>query len=253
MRADVFLVEQGYAKSRNEAQAAIEAGHVFADGASVAKPSQQFSKAMAIRYSPAHPYVSRGALKLIAALDHFSLSPEQLTCLDLGASTGGFTQILLERGARKVFAVDVGHGQLHAKVAGDERVISVEHRNARNLSQDDIAGSVQAIVADMSFISLKLALPPALRIAAPDAWLVALFKPQFEVGREKIGKNGIVNDSYARMHAVSEFLQWLNGQGNWRVLTPPFIESPIAGGDGNREFLVAARNDGVLRPMGSIG
>jgi 23S rRNA (cytidine1920-2'-O)/16S rRNA (cytidine1409-2'-O)-methyltransferase len=253
MRADVFLVEQGYAESRSEARAAIEAGCVFADGVPVSKPSQQLLKGMVIGYSPAHPYVSRGALKLIAALDHFSLSPEDLTCLDLGASTGGFTQVLLERGARKVFAVDVGHGQLHAKIASDNRVISMEHWNARDLSQDDIADPVQAIVADVSFISLKLALPSALKMAVPGAWLIALFKPQFEVGREKVGKSGVVRDSYARVLALMEFLQWLNAQGNWRFLNSPFIDSPIEGGDGNREFLVGARNDGVFRGLGFVG
>ncbi|MEO8896653.1 MAG: TlyA family RNA methyltransferase [Rhizomicrobium sp.] len=253
MRADVFLVEQGYADSRSEAQAAIEAGRVFADGVRVSKPSQQILKSAVVKYSPAHPYVSRGALKLIAALDQFSLSPENLTCLDLGASTGGFTQVLLERGARKVLAVDVGHDQLHAKIASDGRVISMEHRNARDLSQSDIADPVQAIVADMSFISLKLALPAALKMAPPGAWLIALFKPQFEVGREKIGKGGVVRDSHARLLVLFEFLHWLNEQGDWRVLSPPFIDSPIEGGDGNHEFLVGARNDGVFRGLGFVG
>jgi len=253
MRADIFLVENGYAKSRSEAQAAIAAGTVSADGKPVSKPSQQLSQSMLVNYAPAHPYVSRGALKLKAALDCFQLSPEGLNCLDLGASTGGFTQILLERGARKVFAVDVGSHQLHAKIADDVRVVSIEQTNARDLSPAAISGSILAIVVDVSFISLRLALPKALEMASPDAWLIALFKPQFEVGRDKIGKNGIVRDRNARTEALLGFLQWLNAQGSWRLLSPPFIESPITGGDGNQEFLVGARNDAIMRPLDFAG
>ena len=239
MRADIFLVEQGYAKSRSEAQAAIKAGRVFADGGPVLKASQPLNASMRVDYAPAHPYVSRGALKLAAALDRFGLSPEGLTCLDLGASTGGFTQLLLERGAGKVFAVDVGHGQLHPQIAADKRVVSLERRNARDLMAGDIAGPVQALVADVSFISLKLALPPALDMAAPDAWLVALLKPQFEVGRENIGKGGIVQDPQAHETVLRDWVGWLDAQDRWAVTGT--MESPILGGDGNREFLVAAR------------
>ncbi len=239
MRADVFLVEQGYANSRSEAQAAIKAGRVFVDGGPVLKPSQPLSASMRIEYAPAHPYVSRGALKLAAALDHFGLSPEGLTCMDLGASTGGFTQVLLERGAGKVFAVDVGHGQLHPEIAQDKRVVSLERRNARDLTPEDVAGSVQAIVADVSFISLKLALPPALEMAAPGAWLVALLKPQFEAGRENIGKGGIVRDPQARENVLRDWVRWLDAQTGWALIGT--MESPIMGGDGNKEFLVAAR------------
>jgi 23S rRNA (cytidine1920-2'-O)/16S rRNA (cytidine1409-2'-O)-methyltransferase len=239
MRADIFLVEQGYAKSRSEAQAAIKAGRVFADGKSVSRPSQPLSTAMRIDYAPAHPYVSRGALKLAAALDNFRLSPEGLTCLDLGASTGGFTQVLLERGAGKVFAVDVGHGQLHPQIAGDKRVVSLERRNSRDLKPGDIGGSVQAIVADVSFISLKLALPPALDMAVPGAWLVALLKPQFEAGRENIGKGGIVRDPQTHEDVLRDWVRWLGAQTGWALIGT--MESPVMGGDGNKEFLVAAR------------
>lgn len=241
MRADIFLVEQGYAKSRSEAQAAIKAGTVLANGKPVSKSSQSLSLTAKIEYAPAHPYVSRGALKLIAALDRFGLSPKGLTCLDLGASSGGFSEVLLERGAKKIFAIDVGHGQLHPRIASNPHVVSLERLNARELAPENIMGPLQAIVADLSFISLKLALPPALRMAAPDAWLIALFKPQFEVGREGIGKGGVVKDDHVRTHALVEFLRWLNDQGHWRALKPPFIESPIPGADGNREFLIAAR------------
>jgi 23S rRNA (cytidine1920-2'-O)/16S rRNA (cytidine1409-2'-O)-methyltransferase len=244
MRADVFLVEKRFAKSRSEAQAAIAAGLVLADGKPVVKASQALTDGAWIDYRPAHPYVSRGALKLAAALDGFRLSPQGLVCLDLGASTGGFTQLLLERGARKVFAVDAGHGQLDAGLAGDARVVSLERRNARDLQPSEIEPKPQAIVADLSFISLRLALPPALALAAPDGWLIALFKPQFEVGRGRIGKGGIVKDEAARKDALRDFLEWLNAEPGWCVCDPAFIDSPIAGGDGNHEFLVAARKAG---------
>jgi 23S rRNA (cytidine1920-2'-O)/16S rRNA (cytidine1409-2'-O)-methyltransferase len=239
VRADVFLVENGYAESRAEAQAAIAAGMVKANGHVVAKPSQKLGAAAAIEYTPAHPYVSRGALKLIAALDHFGLSPRGLTCLDIGASTGGFTQVLLQRGAARVFALDVGHGQLHAKLAGDARVISLEGANARDLSPVVLGEEPQAITADVSFISLRLALPRALAMAAPGAWLVALVKPQFEAGKKLVGKGGIVRDAQARLIAVMEILAWLAQDCGWHNLG--HIDSPILGGDGNREFLIAAR------------
>jgi 23S rRNA (cytidine1920-2'-O)/16S rRNA (cytidine1409-2'-O)-methyltransferase len=239
MRADVFLVESGYAATRAEAQAAIAAGTVHANGRAVVKASQTLNADMAIAYAPAHPYVSRGALKLAAALDRFGLSPEGLVCLDIGASTGGFTQILLERGAARVFAVDVGQGQLHAKIAGDARVISLENTNARELSPVVLGEEAQAIVADVSFISLKLALPRALAMAPKGAWLVALVKPQFEVGKENIGKGGIVRGEALQIAARDGVAQWLAEQRGWTVLGA--IDSPIAGGDGNREFLIAAR------------
>lgn len=239
MRADVFLVEQGYAKSRSEAQAAIRAGQVFADGGPVLKASQPLKASMRVDYAPAHPYVSRGALKLAAALDRFRLSPEGLTCLDLGASTGGFTQLLLERGAGKVFAVDVGHGQLHPEVAGAQRVISLERQNVRDLSRVRILEPIQAAVADVSFISLKLALPAALDLTASGGWLIALVKPQFEVGRGHIGKGGIVRNFKARDDVLREIVQWLDAREGWIVIGT--MPSPIAGKDGNQEFLIAAR------------
>lgn len=159
-RADVFLVERGFAATRSEAQVAIRAGRVTADGIAVTKLAQILRDGMQIAFEKAHPYVSRGALKLIAALDRFGLSPEGRNCLDIGASTGGFTEVLLERGAARVTAIDVGHGQLHEKIASDPRVVSLERVNARDLTDAHIAGRVEAIVADVSFISLKLALPP---------------------------------------------------------------------------------------------
>lgn len=237
-RADIFLVERGFAATREQAQAAIRAGRVTADGTAVTKPAQILRDGMQIAFEKAHPYVSRGALKLIAALDRFGLSPENRVCLDIGASTGGFTEVLLERGAKRVYAIDAGHGQLHEKLASDPRVVSLERFNARELTDAHIAGRTEAIVADVSFISLKLALPPALALAAPGAWLVALVKPQFEVGRDKVGKGGIVKDAAAQQAALDEIAHWLSMQQGWRVLGT--IESPILGGDGNREYLLAA-------------
>lgn len=235
-RADVFLVQQGLASSRTEAQVAIAAGHVRADGVTVVKPAQLLNETMHVDYAPAHPYVSRGALKLAAALDRFGISPAELVCLDIGASTGGFTEVLLERGAAKVYAVDVGHGQLHARIANDPRLISLEGVNARELILPEAPA---LIVVDVSFISLKLALAPALSLAKPGAWLVALVKPQFEVGRERVGKGGIVKDESDRQAALDGIAAWLSRDQNWSVAGT--MESPVAGGDGNREFLVAAR------------
>jgi len=238
MRADIFLVERGLAASRAEAQAAIRAGKVSADGVPVSKPSQPIAEGAVVAYAKAHPYVSRGALKLIAALDRFALSPADLVCLDIGASTGGFTEVLLERGARKVFAIDVGHGQLHPKLAADPRVIRLEGLNARDLAPAHIVEEVDAVVADVSFIGLRLVLPGALRHVRPGGWLIALIKPQFEVGREWIGKGGLVKDEAARDEALRSLVSWLGAQSGWSVLGT--VESPIQGGDGNREFLLAA-------------
>jgi 23S rRNA (cytidine1920-2'-O)/16S rRNA (cytidine1409-2'-O)-methyltransferase len=239
VRADLFLVRQGFAASRAEAQAAIAAGLVIVDGQVVAKPSQLLTANSQIAFEKVHPHVSRGALKLAAGLDRFALSPRDKTCLDIGASTGGFTEILLRRGAARVYAVDVGHGQMHESIARHPRVISLEGVNARNLNGEHLPEPVDAIVADVSFISLQLALPNALAMVRPDAWLVALVKPQFEVGRDGVGKGGIVRDSAAREGAVNAFTHWISSVQGWSVLG--VMESPIEGGDGNREFLVAAR------------
>lgn len=241
VRADVFLVRKGFAASRAEASAAIAAGGVRANGKVVTKPSALLPDDADVTFERAHPYVSRGGIKLAAALDHFALSPKGLVCLDIGASTGGFTQVLLERDAKHVTAVDVGHGQLNPLIANDPRVTSLEGVNARELSAAQIPGPPQAIAADVSFISLKLALPNALALAAPGAWLVALFKPQFEVGRHNIGKGGIVCDTVARDAAFRSFLDWLSLQQRWPLVGS--IQSPIEGGDGNLEYLIVARNE----------
>jgi 23S rRNA (cytidine1920-2'-O)/16S rRNA (cytidine1409-2'-O)-methyltransferase len=236
-RADVFLVEHGYARTRAEAQEAIEAGKVFDGGRRVIKPSQHLNETSRIKYERAHPFVSRGALKLAGALRHFELSPYKLLCLDLGASTGGFSEVLLVHGAKKIFAIDVGHGQLDPKIANDPRVVNIERINARDLGP--LTEAPQAIVADLSFISLKLALPPALAMAAPDAWLIALVKPQFEAGKANVGKGGIVRDEAVQDAVLADIVVWLPTNIGWSVIGS--IESPVKGGDGNREFLIAGR------------
>lgn len=238
-RADILLVERKLAASRAEAQAAIAAGLVHADGETVVKPAQLLRENARIDYSPPHPYVSRGALKLAAALDAFGLSPEGLVCLDVGASTGGFTEVLLLRGAAKVYALDVGRGQLHPRLASDPRVVPIEGVNARVLTPERLPESPQAVTADVSFISLKLALPAALACAARGAWLVALVKPQFEVGRARLGKGGVVRSESARLAARDDIAAWLSSVQGWIVRGS--MDSPIPGGDGNREYMVAAR------------
>jgi 23S rRNA (cytidine1920-2'-O)/16S rRNA (cytidine1409-2'-O)-methyltransferase len=243
-RADTFLVAHGFAATRAEAQAAIKAGSVKAEGQTVTKAAQKLNVGMKITYQPAHPYVSRGGVKLAAALDHFALSPEGRVCLDIGASTGGFTQVLLEHGATRVYAVDVGHSQLHAKLSGDARVKRLDGTNARDLTAAKIPEPPRAIVADVSFIGLKLALPPALNLATADAWMILLVKPQFEVGPRGVSKGGIVKDDGLREAALAELTAWIKTQG-WQVLGS--IDSPIPGGDGNREYLLAAKRGENLR------
>ena len=238
LRLDQALVARGLAPTRARAQALIAAGAVTVDGATSRKPALRVAPgaAIAVAGDPL-PYVSRAALKLVHALDTFGLSPQSAIALDLGASTGGFTQVLLERGAREVWAVDVGHGQLSPILRADPRVRAIEGLNARDLS----AARVPApgfVTADLAFISLAKALPPALALAEPGATLVALVKPQFEVGPEHVGKNGIVRDAAAIERArigVRSFLQ----DSGWPIIGE--AESPILGGDGNREYLAAAR------------
>jgi 23S rRNA (cytidine1920-2'-O)/16S rRNA (cytidine1409-2'-O)-methyltransferase len=236
-RADVFLVNQGLAASRAEAQAAIRAGNVSVDGELVKKAAQKLQSPISVSYQPPHPYVSRGGVKLAAALDRFGLLPATRVCLDIGASTGGFTQVLLQRGASRVYAVDVGHGQLHVKLESDLRVISLEGVNARELTRAKIPESPQVVVADVSFISLKQALPAALALASRDAWAVFLVKPQFELGRWGTPRTGVVKNDGARTAALAEVTEWVKVQG-WTVIGS--TDSPILGGDGNKEYLLAA-------------
>ena len=234
-RIDRLLVERGLFDSRAKAQAAIEAGLVKVNGKTIAKASEDVAADAAIEATPAHPYVSRGALKLVAALDHFKFDPKDRICLDVGASTGGFTQVLLERGASRVYAVDVGTAQLHASLRNDARIVSLEQTDIRKIGVA-LDPKPDLIVCDVSFISLKQVLPPALAFAAKPAQLVALIKPQFEAGRAQL-KNGIVRDEAVRK-AVCDGIATLVDSLGGRVLG--IIPSPIEGGDGNVEYLIGA-------------
>ncbi|MCW1843833.1 TlyA family RNA methyltransferase [Prosthecomicrobium hirschii] len=245
IRLDQLLVARGFYATRARARDAIQRGVVAVAGTVETKPGALVpGNAPIIAADPAARYVSRGALKLIAALDTFGLSPAGRACLDIGASTGGFTQVLLERGARSVTAIDVGHGQLDRTLAADPRVGAVEGLNARDLTLVDVPEPPEFVTADVSFISLTLALPPALALARPGAVVVALIKPQFEVGRDGIGKGGIVRDAEAAETAACGIETFLEAQG-WRLIGR--IASPIEGGDGNREYLVAAEKPEAVR------
>jgi 23S rRNA (cytidine1920-2'-O)/16S rRNA (cytidine1409-2'-O)-methyltransferase len=239
IRLDIALVERGLAPSRARARDAVLRGAVSVNGAVVAKPGQEVgSDAAIILDDAATAYVSRAALKLIAGLDHFAIDPSGRIALDIGASTGGFTQVLLERGAAKVHAIDVGHGQLHPMIAADPRVRATEGLNARELMREHLVGDApELIVCDTSFISLTLVLPPALALAAPGSKGVFLVKPQFEAGRDGVGKGGMLRDPAEAPRLAARLSDWLDAQPGWRSLG--FIGSPITGGDGNHEYLLA--------------
>lgn len=238
MRLDLHLVERGAFPSRARAQAAVRAGLVRIDGVVAEKSSQMVGAGAKVSVEgDVHPYVSRGGLKLEAALQALEIDPADKVCLDLGASTGGFTDVLLRRGAVKVYAVDVGSGQLHPNIAADPRIVNLEKTHAKDLSRALVPDAVDLIVCDVSFISLKKALPFAMALAAPRARLAALIKPQFEVGRSRIGKGGIVKDGAENSVGVAEDIAaWLNDQAGWAATE--YFDSPIKGGDGNREFLI---------------
>ena len=238
-RIDRLLVERGLFDSRAKAQAAIAAGLVTANAAPVRKASEEIAVDAALSATPAHPYVSRGGVKLAAALDHFKFDPQGRICLDVGASTGGFTQVLLERGAERVYAVDVGHGQLHESLRGNAAIVSLEQTDIRTLAHDHFDKPPDLVTVDVSFISLKLALPAALASAKTPAQLIALIKPQFEAGRAA-GKKGIVRDPAVHVAVCDDISAFVASRG-WRVLG--IIPSPIAGGDGNAEFLLGAARD----------
>ncbi|MEM9570872.1 MAG: TlyA family RNA methyltransferase [Pseudomonadota bacterium] len=236
-RIDKVLVAAGHFDSRASAQAAIAAGKVKVGGRVVSKASEKIAQSARIEAEAEHPWVSRAGLKLAHALDVFQVDPSGWACLDVGASTGGFTEVLLANGARSVVAVDVGRDQLHPRLQNDARVRSLEGTDARALTQEIIGPAPQLIVCDASFISLHKLLSVPLSLAADGALLIALFKPQFEVGREKIGKGGIVRDQMATKQAEQAFVAWLAEQG-WRVEAR--ADSPIKGGDGNAERLICA-------------
>lgn len=239
MRLDEALVAAGLAPSRSRARDMVKRGTVAVDGRREDKPARMISSKDALTVDdPGARYVSRAALKLVAGLDAFGFDPAGVTALDLGASTGGFTEVLLERGAERIFAVEVGHGQLHAKLRADRRVVALEETDARALDRTIIPEPVGAITADMSFISLSKALPAALKLAARCAWLVVLVKPQFEAGPKAVGKGGIVRDPRHRAEAVENVRRFLAEEAGWTVIG--VIPSPLQGADGNEEFLLGA-------------
>lgn len=236
-RADIVLVERGFFASRAKAREAIEAGLVTLDGRIVDKPSEPVAADARLDAQAPYPWVSRGGVKLAAALDAFRFDPAGKQALDIGASTGGFTHVLLARGAAHVTCIDVGQGQLHPLIAGDSRVNSREKCDARALRAEDFASPPQLIVCDVSFISLALVLPVALALAAEKAEAVLLVKPQFEAGRENV-KKGLVRDAGVRQAACDKIAGLVQSLG-WDIVGP--IDSPIQGGDGNREYLLGAR------------
>lgn len=241
-RADIALVERGLAESRSRAQALILAGKVFSGERRVDKAGDTVAEgqALSLRGEP-HPWVSRGGVKLAHALDHFGLDPAGRVGLDIGASTGGFTHVLLTRGAARVYAVDVGHGQLDWSLRNDPRVVVLERVNARHLTAEQVPEPPGVVVCDASFIGLRTVLPAALGLAAPGAFAVALIKPQFEAGPARVGKGGVVRDPAVHEEVCATIRDWWAGLPGWRMLG---IEpSPITGPEGNREFLIAAVRD----------
>jgi 23S rRNA (cytidine1920-2'-O)/16S rRNA (cytidine1409-2'-O)-methyltransferase len=238
-RLDVLLVEKGLAETRTRAQALILAGQVVVDDQRVDKPGTRISVDAVLRLKgEGLKFVSRGGLKLEAALEHFDVDVSDAVCADIGASTGGFTDCLLQRGAARVHAIDVGYGQLHEKLRTDPRVRSRERVNARHLTDDDLPEPVSIIVIDVSFISLALVLPGVLPKLAPRGTLVALVKPQFEVGPEQIEKGGVVRDGVARAGAIARIRAFVEAQG---LVVDGIIDSPTPGPAGNVEALLVAR------------
>jgi len=239
-RLDQLLVDRGLVESRSKAQALVMAGVVFSGERKLEKPGHQLAPDVALEVrGQDHPWVSRGGLKLAHGLAHFEIDPTGMIAVDVGASTGGFTDVLLQNGAAKVYAVDVGHGQLAWKLRSDERVVVLEKTNARYLTEEQIPDAPNIVVCDASFISLKTVLPAALSLAAPGAFLVALIKPQFEAGREHVGKGGVVRDPEIHASVCEDIRSWLDELDGWSVLG--ISESPITGPVGNKEFLIGAR------------
>jgi 23S rRNA (cytidine1920-2'-O)/16S rRNA (cytidine1409-2'-O)-methyltransferase len=242
-RVDQLLVEQGLAESRARAQALVLAGVVSCGGRRIDKAGEQLAAdaALAVKEND-HPWVSRGGLKLAHAFDHFGIEVDGKTALDIGASTGGFTDVLLSRGAGRVYAIDVGYGQLAWKLRQDPRVIVHERVNARHLTRAHVPEPVDMITCDASFIGLATLLPVPLALAAEEAELVALVKPQFEAGREHVGKGGVVRDPAVHHEICERTATWVAAQG-WTVAG--VVESPVLGPQGNREFLLYACRSGI--------
>jgi 23S rRNA (cytidine1920-2'-O)/16S rRNA (cytidine1409-2'-O)-methyltransferase len=248
-RLDQLLVDRGLVESRAKAQAVIMAGLVMSGDKRLDKPGHPTAIDTQIEVKgAAHPWVSRGGLKLVHAIDHYGLDVTGITAIDVGASTGGFTDVLLTRGAAKVYAVDVGHGQLAWKLRQDPRVAVLERTNARHLTRDVISDPVDMVVCDASFIGLEIVLPAAMALTRDRAMLAALIKPQFEVGKGRVGKGGVVKDPALHQEVCDRISAWVAGQPGWRVVG--IEESPILGPEGNKEFLIvgAKGSDG---PRGS--
>ena len=240
LRLDQLLVERGLAVTRTGAQALILAGQVFSGERRLDKPGQGVPVDLPLEVrGPRSPYVSRGGLKLAHGLDHFGVDPKDMVALDIGASTGGFSDVLLQRGATRVYAVDVGHGQLDWRLRNDPKVVVLERTNARYLNRDLIPEPIELVVCDASFISLRLVLPATLQLTQAGAFLLALIKPQFEVGKGQVGKGGVVRGPALHAQVCSDIGRWLGEDQGWHVLG--ITESPITGPKGNREFLIAAR------------
>jgi 23S rRNA (cytidine1920-2'-O)/16S rRNA (cytidine1409-2'-O)-methyltransferase len=238
MRLDQHLVMKGFYQTRARAQDAIARGTVRVDGRPAKKSGQPVEDDVLIEIAdPASAYVSRAALKLKQGLAHFKFDLSGKSALDIGASTGGFTQVLLEQGCAHVSAIDVGHGQLHPTLSNDPRVVQMDGCNARYLKRDDIGDRpIDVVVSDVSFISLKIALPPALSLATSGAVTILLVKPQFEAGRKALGKGGILKDPTQGPVIANDLLKWLDAEPNWSALEA--IPSPITGSDGNIEYLI---------------
>jgi len=236
-RLDQLLVERGLAESRARAQAMIMAGQVYSETRRLDKAGQQVKADIAIEIKGQdHPWVSRGGLKLEKGLSAFGISAEGKTCVDVGASTGGFTDVLLANGAAKVYAVDVGHGQLAWKLRNDPRVVVLEKTNARHLTADTIPDPIDLVVCDASFIGLEVVLPASLALVRPGGHVIALIKPQFEVGKGRVGKGGVVREPELHAEVCQRIADWLDSLAGWRVLG--LTESPIKGPEGNVEFLI---------------
>ncbi len=239
-RLDTLLVERGLAESRARAQALVIAGLVWSDGRRLDKPGVTLAADTPLELQGReHPWVSRGGIKLARALDFFAIDPAGAVALDIGASTGGFTDVLLTRGARRVYAVDVGHGQLAWKLRQDPRVVVRERVNARHLTREEIPEPVDLIACDASFIGLTTLQPAPLTLTTPEARLVALIKPQFEVGKGRVGKGGVVRDPALHREVCDAIAVWLGARPGWHV--EGLTESPIRGPEGNIEFLIYAR------------
>lgn len=240
-RLDVLMVERGLAETRAKAQALILAGTVWSGDKKLDKAGVAMAEDTPLELRGRdHPWVSRGGIKLAHALEHFAIDATGAVALDLGASTGGFTDVLLSKGAARVYAVDVGHGQLAWKLRQDPRVVVLERLNARYLTAGQVPEPPDIVVCDASFIGLETVLPAALALAKPQAKLVALIKPQFEVGAERVGKGGVVRDPALHREVCDRIVAWLNARG-WTVVG--VVESPIRGPEGNVEFLVYARGE----------